>query len=103
MGNPVDGKVNGVADSTGLAASSKVTANTRVKTASAPIGILTDVPAFAGTTVSGVWTLGAVRCKANGIPLIATAAVGVGIASTVPPGTTGPLQLAQSDNSVKAL
>ncbi len=103
MGNPVDAVPGGVADSTGVAASSNVSANVRVSTATGAVGILTDVPAFTGATVSGVWTLGALRCKVNGIPVVTTAAVGVGIASSVPPGTTGPLQLLQSDSRVKAL
>ncbi|MGJ8628240.1 MAG: hypothetical protein ACSHXB_14865 [Sulfitobacter sp.] len=103
MGNPVDAKQGGVADSTGSSASSKVSANTRVKTASGAIGIQTDVPTFSGTTVSGVWTLGTLRCKVNGVPMITSTAVGIGIASATPPGTTGPLQLQKSDSNVKAL
>jgi hypothetical protein len=104
MGNPVDGIPNGVSDGTGAAAVSKVSANTRVSVASGPVGIITDVPSFAGATVTGVWTLGALRCKVNGIPMVTTAAVGIGIASAAPtPPTTGPLKLSQSDSKVKAL
>lgn len=103
MGNPVDGKPNGVSDSAGAPASSKVTANTRVNGAAGPLGILTDVPSFGGATVTGVWTLGSLRAKVNGIPMVTSAAVGIGVASSVPPGTTGPLRLQQSDDRIKVL
>lgn len=104
MGNPVDAKENGISDGPGTSATSKTSANTRVKTASGAIGVLTDVPSFSGTTVTGLWTLGTMRTKINGIPMITTTAVGVGIASAAPtPPTTGPLQVQQSDSTVKAL
>jgi len=103
MGNPVDAKQGGVADATGASASSKTSANTRVQTSSGAIGIQTDIPSFSGTTVSGVWALGTLRCKINGLPMITTTAVGIGIAPSLPSGTTGPLQLIKSDSNVKAL
>ena len=104
MGNPVDAKQGGVADATGVAASAKTTTNTRVRTASGFIGLITDVPSFSGATVTGLWTLGTLRCKVAGTPMVTTAAVGVGIASAAPtPPTTGPLQVQQPDSSVKAL
>lgn len=104
MGNPVDAKPNGVADGPGTTASSKVSANTRVKTASGAIGLITDVLTFSGATVTGIWTLGTLRCKVNGIPMVTTSAIGVGIASAAPtPPTTGPLQVQQFDSTVKAL
>ena len=104
MGNPVDAKQNGIADGTGVAASSKTSTNTRVKTASGYIGLITDVPSFSGATVTGLWTLGTLRCKIAGTPMVTTSAVGVGIASAAPtPPTTGPLQVQQPDSTVKAL
>lgn len=103
MGNPVDAKENGISDGLGTSATSKTTANTRVKTASGAIGVQTDVPSFSGTTVTGLWTLGTLRTKINGIPMITTTAIGVGIAPSLPSGTTGPLQVQQSDSTVKAL
>jgi len=103
MGNPVDAKEGGISDGTGVSASSKTSANTRVKTASGAIGILTDIPSFGGPTATGVFTVGTMRCKINGLPMITTAAVGIGISSAPPPPTTGPLQVQKSDSNVKAL
>ena len=103
MGQPVDSKPQGIMDATGLTNSSKITANTRVTTANGPVGIQTDVPVFTGTTVSGLWTLGATRCRINGIPAINHASIGIGIASATPPGTTGPIRVGLPDEKVKVL
>lgn len=103
VGQAVDSIEGGVQDATGSPATSKTSANTRVKTASGAIGIMTDVLSFSGTTVSGIWTLGALRCRINGIPAIHQASIGIGIASATPPGTTGPLQIVQADSKVKVL
>lgn len=103
MGNPVDSQPGGVQDSASTPAISKITANQRVKTPTGPIGILTDVPQFTGASVTGLWTLGAMRVKIMGIPVIHTASVGVGIPPVMPPPTSGPLKLGLSDPRVKAL
>lgn len=103
MGQQVDGKPGGIQDSLGVSAASKVTANTRVKTSAGTIGILTDIPSFTGTTATGLWTLGAMRCRINGIPAVHASAVGIGIASATPPGTTGPIRVAITDPKVAVL
>lgn len=103
MGNPVDAITNGVSDATGASASSKTSANQTVKAANGAIGLITDIPTFGGTTATGVWTLGTMRCRINGLPMISTAAAGVGISTVQPPPTSGPLRLGQSDSKVKAL
>lgn len=101
MSNPVNSKPNGVQDSFGSSSVSNITANQRVKTTYGPIGIITDVPQFAGTTVTGMWTVGASRVKVNSLPIINTASVGVGLNAV--PSSTGPLTVAQADNKVKGL
>ena len=103
MGQPVDSVPAGVSDSPGVPAASKVSANQTVRGATGPIGILTDVPQFGGATLSGLWTVGALRCRINGIPVVHATSVGIGIASAPPPPSTGPLRLGQSDSKGKAL
>lgn len=101
MSNPVNSKPNGVQDSSGSSAVSNITANQRVKTTYGAIGIITDVPQFGGPTLTGMWTIGATRVKVNGLPIINTASVGVGLNAA--PSSTGPLTVAQADDKVKGL
>ncbi|MEM9332928.1 MAG: hypothetical protein AAGA53_16525 [Pseudomonadota bacterium] len=101
MGNPVDAIENAVADSTSAPATSVLSMNQLVKTSKGTIGMLTDVPTFSGTSFTGAWVMGTLRCKINGIPMLTTAASGVGVSGV--PSPTGPLKLNLSDSGVKAL
>jgi hypothetical protein len=103
MGQPVDSKQGGIQDAMGVSAVSKASANTTVTASNGPIGIMTDIPSFTGVTTTGLWSVGATRCRINSIPVINTASVGIGVAPSLPSGTSGPLLLAQSDTKVKAL
>jgi len=103
MAQPVDNIPAGISDGPGVPALSKVTANTRVRATTGPIGIITDVPTFPPPTATGLWTVGTMRCRINGLPVITTTAVGIGIAVTAPtPPSTGPLRVAISDSRVRA-
>lgn len=103
MGHPVDSIPAGVHDATGSPAVSKVSQNQTVKSISGPIGIITDTLSFSGATISGFWIMGASRAKINGIPIVNSTSVGIGVATVPPPPTTGPLRLGQSDSRIKAL
>ena len=104
MGQPVDSVPAGISDAPGTPATTKITANTQVRGMTGPIGIIADVPQFVGATVTGLWTVGAVRCRINGLPVINTTSVGIGIATSAPtPPSTGPLRISLSDSRVKAL
>lgn len=103
MAQPVDSIPAGISDGPGAPALSKITANCRVRATTGPIGIITDVLTFPPPTATGVWVVGTVRCRINGLPVVTTTAVGIGIATTAPtPPSTGPLRLALSDSRVRA-
>ena len=103
MAQPVDSIPAGISDGPGAPAPTRITANSRVRATTGPIGIITDVPTFPPPTATGVWTVGTVRCRINGQPVVTATAVGIGIAATAPvPPSTGPLRLTLSDSRVRA-
>ena len=79
----------------------KVSANTRVMTATAPIGLLSDVMQLSGPSISGNWTVGATRVMVMSTPVINQASVGVAIPPS--PAPPVPMVVAQGDARVKAL
>ena len=104
MANPVDSVPAGISDALGIPASAKVPTNTRARTTSGFIGVVTDVPVFGFPTATGQWVLGATRCRANGLPVVTQASTGIGISSTAPlPPSTGPIRVQLSDGRVRAL
>ncbi len=103
MGQYVDSIPGGVHDALAVPAIARVSANSRVRAAPGAIGIQTDVLTFTGVTTSGIWTLGALRCRINGIPAIHQTSIGVGVAPSLVSGTSGPLMIVQADTRVRAL
>jgi hypothetical protein len=76
-----------------------VSANTRVKAATGPLGILTDVMSFGGPLVTGAWVLGNTRVKAGGIPTVGMGSTGL---ATGAAGATGPVTVVMGDMRVGA-
>lgn len=87
----------------GVAATAKVTVNTRVMAAAGPVGILTDVMQFPGPPVIGNWVVGAMRVQINGIPAVNATATGTSFGPPPVSAPTGPLVVAQGDPRVQAL
>jgi len=81
-------------------ASSVVTSNTRVRTASGAVGIQTDVVSFPGPMVTGAWTVAATRSKINQIPVINQSSTGQ---AASPAPATAPMMVTQGDARVKGL
>jgi hypothetical protein len=69
----------------GAAATAKITANSRVKTASGSIGILTDIMSFPGPAVAGNWVVGGTRVTVMGMPTINQSGSGVSITAVGAP------------------
>lgn len=104
MANPVDSVPSGIADALGIPNTSKVPTNTRARTTTGFVGVITDVPIWAFPTATGQWTVGATRCRANGLPVVTQTSVGIGIASTAPlPPSTGPIRVQIPSPRVRAL
>ncbi|WP_118136108.1 hypothetical protein [Oceanicella sp. SM1341] len=104
MANPVDSLPGGVSDALGIPASSKIPGNSRVRSDTGFLGVLTDVPVFGAPTATGQWIVGAARCRAGGIPLVTQASAGIGIAATAPlPPSTGPIRVQIPSARVRAL
>jgi hypothetical protein len=76
-----------------------VTANTRVKAATGPLGLVTDVMTFGGPLVTGAWVMGNTRVKVNGIPTVGMGSTGI---ATGAAGATGPVTVVMGDMRVKA-
>lgn len=79
-------------------ASAVVTSNTRVKSATGAVGIQTDVVQFSGPMVTGAWTVAAVRCKVNQVPVINQSSTGQ---AASPAPATAPMTVTQGDSRVK--
>ena len=104
MANPVDSVPAGISDALGIPATAKVPTNTRARTMTGFVGVLTDIPVFGFPTATGQWVVGATRCRANGLPVITQVSAGIGIASTTPlPPSTGPIRVQIPDGRVRAL
>lgn len=78
-------------------ASSVVTSNTRVSTASGPLGIQTDVPQFSGPMVTGAWMVAAARTFVSGIPVITQSATGTAVS---PAPASSPMTVTMGDSRV---
>lgn len=75
-----------------------VGANSRVKAATGPLGIQTDVLQFSGPLVVGAWVMGNSRVKVCGIPTVGMGSTGL---ATGAAGATGPVTVIQGDMRVK--
>ena len=83
----------------GSTATSVVSSNTRVKTASGYVGTVADVVNFPGTPIIGNWIVPASRCSISSIPVINASSTGMAY-SPGPSGLTpaGPMQVNPSDS-----
>ena len=105
MSQPVSALAAGVQSSDGLRATAKISINTRVQTAVAPVGVISDVMQFPGPgSVVGNWIVGATRVLVMGVPAVNQVSTGTSFGS--PPllfVPTGPMTVAQGDPRVKVL
>ena len=85
----------------GIAATAKVSANTRVQTATGPIGVIADVMQFPGPPVVGNWVSGCTRVQIMGMPAISQAASGTSF--TPVPSPFGPMTVTQGDARAKGM
>lgn len=96
----------GVQDSTGVRGVGKISPNMRVKTTTGFVGTVADTILFPGPpftlSVTGQWVVPNQRCLVHGTPTISVSSVGIAIAATVPPGSTGPMVVVQPDSRVSA-
>jgi hypothetical protein len=75
-----------------------VTVNSRVRAATGPVGLVSDVLQFVGPLVAGAWTVGNSRVKVNGIPTVGIGSTGL---ATGAAGATGPVTVVSGDMRVK--
>jgi len=94
MGSPFSVLAPGIS-AAGAPATAKVTTNTRVQTATGPIGIIADVVQFPGPAVVGNWVAGCTRVQIMGMPAINQASTGTSF--TVVPAPAGPMTVTQGD------
>ena len=76
MSQPVSALAAGVQSSDGARATSKISINTRVQTAVAPITVLSDVMQFPGPSVVGNWIVGSTRVLVIGVQVINQSSTG---------------------------
>jgi hypothetical protein len=100
MSMPFSVLASGVAAG-GIAATAKVSANTRVQTAAGPIGIIADVMQFPGPVVVGNWVVGCTRVQIMGMPAINQSSTGTSF--TVVPSPFGPMTVTQGDSKAKGM
>lgn len=79
----------------GIPATAKISVNTRVQTATGPIGVIADVMQFPGPVVVGNWVMGCTRVQIMGMPAIAQTATGTSFTAVGAP--FGPLQVTAGD------
>ena len=107
MAGPVQTIPAGVQDSAKVRGVGKISPNTRVKTATGFVGTVADTILFPGPpstlSVTGRWVLPNQRCLVNGTPTISESSKGIAFAATVPPGSTGPMEVVQPDPRVSAV
>ncbi len=85
----------------GGAGVAKVSANTRVKTATAPVGLLSDVMQLSGPSITGNWIVSATRVMVMNTPVINQASTGIAIPP--PPLVPVPMLVPQGDTRVKVM
>lgn len=86
----------GVQDSTSVPATSKMSANQRVKTSAGAISVATDVLSFPGPSTVGNWIVPNQRVLIGNIPSIGQSSSGQAI-RPIPPPTPGPLVVMTTD------
>lgn len=79
-------------------ASSFAPTNFKATSAGMPLGVLTDVPTFSGTTVTGTWTLASMNASVSGIGLLHAVSTGVGYTSTGV--SSGPMTIKPGNQNV---
>lgn len=72
--------------------------NQRVKTATGPVGLVSDVLQFSGPLVVGAWVLGNSRVKVSGVPTVGMGSTGT---ATGAAGATGPVTVVSGDLRVR--
>jgi uncharacterized Zn-binding protein involved in type VI secretion len=105
MTTGVQSLVSGIVDAKSVPALSKVGPNTRVLTATAPVGVLGDVVTFPPSpeftaTVTGTWIMGSARVSAGGLPVITQTAQSTTVMVNGLPG--GPMIVLVPDTRVRA-
>lgn len=97
----------GIVDAKSIPALSKFGPNSRVSTATAPIGVVGDTVTFPPlpapdptATATGTWTLGSSRVFASGAPVVTTTALSVTVLINGAPG--GPMRVQFPDPRVSA-
>ena len=103
MSQPVSALAAGVQSSDGSRATAKISINTRVLTAMAPVGVISDVMQFPGPSVVGNWIVGATRVLVMGVQAVNQASPGTSFGSPTTFVPTGPMTVAQGDQRVKIL
>jgi hypothetical protein len=102
MGLPVSVLAPGVT-AAGAPATAKVTANTRVKTAAGPVGVIADVMQFPGPAAVGNWVMGSARVQVMGMPVINQSSTGTSFGPPPVSVPTGPMVVTQGDPRVSSL
>ena len=86
----------------GIAATAKVTTNSRVTTAAGPIGVIADVMQFPGPApVVGNWVVGCTRVQIMGMPAINQSSTGTSF--TAVPSPVGPMTVTQGDSRAQGM
>jgi hypothetical protein len=102
MGLPVSVLAPGVT-AAGAPATAKSTANTRVKTAAGPVGVIADVMQFPGPAAVGNWVMGSARVQVMGMPVINQSSTGTSFGPPPVSVPTGPMVVTQGDPRVSSL
>ena len=79
----------------------KVTINTRVKTATAPIGLFSDVMQMSGPSITGNWVVSATRVQVMNTLVINQTCTGIAVPP--PPLVPVPMAVTQGDPRVKVM
>ena len=87
---------SGVQDGSGVPATSKVSANQRVKTAAGTVSVATDILTFPGPSTVGNWLVPNQRVLIGNIPSISQTSSGQSIL-VVPPPTPTPVVITMTD------
>lgn len=99
MSQPVSVLASGVL-AAGVPATAKITANSRVRAAAGPVGIVSDVLQFPGPPTVGNWLVGATRVLVTGTFVVHQSATGTAVIPAGP--STAPMTVTQADARIQA-
>lgn len=78
-------------------ATSFLTANTRVRTATGYLGLQTDVVQLGGPMVTGTWVMGASRVFVSSVPVVLQSSTGTAVS---PAPASAPMSVSVGDSRV---